>query len=367
VLVSGVGALGMYAVELLARSSGVDRIVTVKRSPWRGPSRVNLTMIGAVFQGHAKQWRHHQIDFADTGAMAQVLDREQPDVILHAAAVQSPRRLMNATVDARIRDLLRSATFGMWLPWHLLPAARLMQAIDAAGINTTVVNASFPDIVNPAIHARFGHGPEAGAGNVEVCVAQIARYMADVESVELDRLKISLVGSHALLAHGPDVPHHLQVEIDGQDVTDRYDLETMLTWPERIAWSKVDDFSLFSASAVKNVLALLDQGETRTHVSGPLGLTGGYPALIRNGRIHLDLPDGLDRDTAIAINERAAAWDGIARIETDGTVVYTDKARRAMGELGCPTDAVESDRLEERSDELSKFYERITTMEGINA
>ena len=367
VLVSGVGALGMFAVELLARSAGVDRIVTVKRSPWPGPSRVNLTMIGAVFQGHAKQWRHHQVDLADTGAMARILDHERPDVILHTATVQSPRRLMNADVDPRIRDLLRSATFGMWLPWHLLPAAQLVHAIEAAGIETAVVNASFPDIVNPALHARFGHGPDAGAGNVEVCVAQIVRYMADVEAVAPDRLDVSLVGSHALLGHGPDVPHHLKVVIDGNDVTDRHDLGTMLTWPEPIQWSKVDDFSLFAASAVKNVLALMGQGDIRTHVSGAQGLMGGYPAVIRDGRVHLDLPDDLNRDAAIAINERAAAWDGIDRIETDGTVVFTSMARDAMEELGCPTDAIEFDRIEERSNELSEFYERITTMEGIHA
>ncbi len=367
VLVSGVGALGMFAVELLARSTGVDRIVTVKRTPWSGPSRVNLTMLGAVFQGHAKQWRHHQVDLADTGAMARILDHEQPDVILHTATVQSPRRLMNADVDPQIRELLRSATFGMWLPWHLLPATHLMQAIDAAGVDTTVVNASFPDVVNPALHARFGHGPDAGAGNVEVCVAQIVRYMVDVESVAPDRLEVSLIGSHALLGHGPAVPHHLEVAIDGIDVTESYDLGTMLAWPEPIEWGKVANFSLFAASAVKNVLGLLGQGDTRTHVSGAQGLIGGYPALIGNGRVHLDLPDDLDRDTAIAINERAAAWDGIDRIETDGTVVFTDRARDTMDALGCPAHAIEFDRIGERSLELLEFYDRITTMEGIHA
>ena len=367
VLVSGVGALGTFAVELLARSPGVDRIVTMKRSPWTGPSRVSLTMLGAVFQGHAKPWHHYQVDLADTDAVADVLADERPDVIVHSATVQSPRRLMNADVEPRIRDLLRRAGFGMWLPWHLLPATQLMTAIRAAGLDTAVVNASFPDVVNPALHARFDHGPDAGAGNVEVCVAQIVRYMTDVESVVPERLRVSLVGSHALLGYGPDVPHHLEVTIDGRDVTEQYDLATMLAWPEPIQWSRVDDFSLFAASAVKNAVALLSSDMTRTHVSGARGLPGGYPSLIGGGRVELDLPESLDVDTAVAINQRAGAWDGIERIESDGTVVYTDGSSDAMVELGCPADPITFDGLEDRSRELSEFYDRITTMEETHA
>jgi hypothetical protein len=178
---------------------------------------------------------------------------------------------------------------------------------------------------------------------------------------------VSLIGSHAFLGRGPEVPHRLVLRVDGEDVTDRHDLATMLSWPEPIAWNRVDDFGLFAASAVKNALALLGDDDVRTHVSGAEGLPGGYPARVGRGRVRLDLPRDIDRREAIAINERAAAWDGIEQIRDDGTVLYTEQARDAMAQLGYPYETVEFDRLAAQSEALSSLYERITTMEGTHA
>jgi hypothetical protein len=368
ILLSGVGALGGWALEFLARSPSVERVVTIKRTPWTGPSRASLAMIGSVFQGHTKRFEHHEIDISDTAALAALLREVRPSAVVHSATVQSPRRLMNTTIDPALRATLRKATFGMWLPWHLLPATRLTEAIDRAGIETRVVNAAFPDAVNAAIWQRFGHGPDAGAGNVEICAAQVLRYLVDVAGFPADSVDVSLVGSHALLGYGPaaGVPYHLRVVAEGRDVTADYDLATMLKWPEPIAWSSVDVFSLFAASAVKNALALTSDRELRTHVTGPNGLPGGYPVRIWGGTIELDLPDGLDRDRAISINEQAAHWDGIDHIAADGTVVYTSEARDAMAELGHDVEGVGFDDLGGQSQRLTELYERLT-MEGINA
>jgi hypothetical protein len=326
-------------------------------------------MLGAVFQGHAKRFEHYQADLSETEAMASLLSKIRPDVILHSATLQSPRRLMNANLDPAVRDVLRAATFGMWLPWHLLPATWLFEAIEASEIETNVVNVSFPDVVNPALRARFGHGPAAGAGNVEVLVAQIVRYLIDVTGADLGDIEVSLVGSHALLGYGPraGVPHHLRVVVDGRDVTDELELATMLTHPEPMEWSKVDVFSLFAASAVKNVLALLGAVETRTHVSGANSLPGGYPVRVCDGSVELDLPPDISRDEAVALNEAAARWDGIERIDSDGTVIYTDSAAAAMAELGYPTEEVVFDDLTGHAQRLSNLYTQLTTMEGNNA
>src|SRR5687767_4341653 len=129
ILLSGVGNLGGWALELLARTPGIERIVTMKRGPWVGPSLSALAMIGSVFQGHTKAFEHHQVDLAETGRMVELLMDIRPDAILHSATVQSPRRLMQADIDPGLRRVLRSATFGMWLPWHLLPAAWLTEAV----------------------------------------------------------------------------------------------------------------------------------------------------------------------------------------------------------------------------------------------
>lgn len=367
VLLTGLGALGSGALELLARSDGIERIVTVKRRPWEGPSRTNLTMIGAVFQGHTKRWEHRELDLADTDSLARLLAEAKPDAILHSATVQSPRLLMNARVAPEVRALLRQATFGMWLPWHLLPAMHLMEAVVRADVSPAVVNASFPDVVNPVLSAHFGRGPVAGAGNVEVCVAQIIRYLVDVADAAADDIEVSLIGSHALLSHGGQVPHHLTVRLAGRDVSEDHPLESMLAWPEPIDWSRVDEFSLFAASAVKNVLALIGDRPVRTHISGANGLPGGYPVRVGAGEIDLDLPPGLDAATAIKLNQQAAAWDGVAEITTEGTVVYTAAACAAMEELGVAGDSFAMDEVGPRAARLSALFQRLTTTEGIDA
>ena len=364
VLLTGVGGLGGWALEFLARTEGIDRIVSVKRSPWSGPSKSTMAMLGSVFQGHTKVFEHHEVDLADVDRMARLLDEVQPDAILHSATVQSPRRFMNADVEPARRALIRSATFGLWLPWHLLPAAQLTRALDKSGVDTHVVNASFPDVVNTVLWKHFGHGPVAGAGNVEVCAARILRYVMETSGAPIDDIAISLVGSHALLAYGPDagVPHHFELRIGGHDVTDDHDLDTILmSWPERIDWGKADEFSLFAASAVKNVVALLGSGSTDTHVTGPAGLPGGYPARIENGQVSLSLPDGLDEVAAVALNDAAARWDGIEGIEADGTVVYTADAVAAMEEIGHRCEGVTIDGLDQQVECLQDLYQTLTS------
>jgi dTDP-4-dehydrorhamnose reductase len=103
ILLSGVGSLGGWALELLARTPGVDRIVTLKRGPWVGPSLSSLAMIGSVFQGHTKSFEHHQVDLADEEAVVRILSELRPDAILHSATEQSPRRMMHASLDPGVR------------------------------------------------------------------------------------------------------------------------------------------------------------------------------------------------------------------------------------------------------------------------
>ena len=367
VLVSGVGALGGWALEFLARTPGVERIVTVKRSPWQGPSLTTIAMLGSAIEGHTKHFEHRQVDLADEVAMARLLAEVRPDAIVHSATVQSPRILNSAALDPARHAEVRAATFGMWLPWQLWPAAQLMRAVELAGIDTHVVNASFPDVVNVAIWRRFGHGPSAGAGNLEVCAARVLRYVMATTGRPAADIDVSLVGSHALLTRGTVVPHHFRLTIDGVDATDHVDLTAALsTWPEVVNWHGEVPNSLYAGSAVKNALALVGTAPLSTHVSAPMGLPGGYPAVVGSGRIELRLPPGLEEAEAVAINDGAARFDGIERITDDGTVVYTAESRAAMENLGYRCEAVEFDDLARRCDELRGVYRRLIS-EGNDA
>jgi len=66
----------------------------------------------------------------------------------------------------------------------------------------------------------------------------------------------------------------------------------------------------------------------RTHAPGVLGLPGGYPICVRRKSIELDLPDGISRDEAVEFINLWARADGVEGIESDGTLIYTEDARR---------------------------------------
>lgn len=359
VMLTGMGGIGTWALEFLARSPEVDRIVTVKRSPWTGVSAANLAMLGSTFQGHTKQFEHHQLDLADGDAAARLLAEVRPDVILHSATVQSPRMFMNAAIDEGLRAEVRAATFSLWLPWHLWPASLLVRAAVQAGVEPRIVNAAFPDVVNEALWKHFGFGPAAGIGNVELCAAAVLRYAMAAAGRPAEAVRMWLVGSHALMTFGAAaVPHCFRLEVGGVDVTSDYDLDCILSsWPEPIVWSKVDSFSVFAASAVKNAVALLGEAPLRTHVTGPMGMPGGYPAFVSGEGVELDLPPGLTVRGAAAMNEAAARLDGIERIEADGTVVYTPEIRAAMENIGYRCEAVTFEELPRRCLELRRLYE----------
>lgn len=361
VVICGLGELGGWALEFLARSPRVDRIVTMRRSARPGPSRASLASIGAVFQDNFVRCEHVVGDITDVASTAEFLRELDPDVILTTATSRSPRALMAADVDPDVRAVLRRATFGMWLPWHLLPTTRLTEAVMEAGVDAPVVNIAFPDVVNPAIWKRLGHGPIAGAGNGEVSAAALSHYLASNWQVPLADVRVALVGSHAFFTHGPGVPHIARAWVRGEDVTDSIDVGAIFrSYPEHIDWTKTATFSIFAASAIKNVLGLLSTDPLYIHVAAPNGLPGSYPVYVSAEGIELALPPEITVQQALAVNTAGNSYDGIERIEEDGTVTFTSQTTDAMKELGYDGAHVRFDELEERVEELDRLFARIT-------
>jgi hypothetical protein len=70
-----------------------------------------------------------------------------------------------------------------------------------------------------------------------------------------------------------------------------------------------------------------------THALGPDGLPGGYPVTVDADGGQLTLPPDLDLDEAIRINEKGAWFDGIERIDDDGTIHFRDEQMRVMKDM----------------------------------
>lgn len=101
------------------------------------------------------------------------------------------------------------------------------------------------------------------------------------------------------------------------------------------------------------VAALLSDAPRRIHVPAPGGRPGGYPALVSAAGIELDLPASVPESEAIAINATAARWDGIERIDADGTVTFTrDVFDSTADALGWGMDRVTVDEVDAVAAEL---------------
>ena len=74
--------------------------------------------------------------------------------------------------------------------------------------------------------------------------------------------------------------------------------------------------------------------------------------LVSRDRIEIDWPD---EGEAVAINERAAQWDGLERIEPDGTLVFTSEL------FGLGVSRVAPHELDDVAAELERARDRCTT------
>jgi hypothetical protein len=91
--------------------------------------------------------------------------------------------------------------------------------------------------------------------------------------------------------------------------------------------------SLTAAATVHLLHALLSDSPVQTHAPAPHGRPGGYPIVVARDTIELDLPPNTTVEGAIAINNRAAQWNGIESIHADGTIVFTQSVADLTEEI----------------------------------
>jgi hypothetical protein len=115
--------------------------------------------------------------------------------------------------------------------------------------------------------------------------------------------------------------------------------------------------SKVASSGVKNALAILNNTGEITHSPGPHGLPGGYPVRLSSKGAEVVLPEGIGMEEAIRINEGGQKYDGIEKIEDDGTVICTEEAVKLMKELfGYDCRRIGVGEMEEKAKELSSLY-----------
>ena len=368
VMLFGTGAVGGQTLLILAHSKGIDKIILSGRDEELGVFKMNAAALGSVDQGITRTYEFLKNDTKDIDTTARLLDKVKPDVVFLSLSVHSPGFIGMTPLLKGVRERFQEAGFGAQLPWHLLLPAKFMEAIKKSGIQTHIINASFPDIVNPALWNHFGFGPTVGIGNIDLLAPRIIKHVSDTEGVPVRDVVLSFIGSHALMAHGSQagVPFFLKVYSGDRDITEKYDVNWLTqrqSRSERLEKEReaISTYSnhITAASAVKNILAILNDTNQYTLAPSPEGLIGGYPVRINARGAKAILPKELTLKQATKINEDAERFDGIEKIKADGTIVYTDKTYSAMKELGYDCKELPFDDIESRSKELEMLINKL--------
>ena len=333
-LIAGLGDLGAVVLELLAREPWPGRIVAGGRNESRTTARVNLARLGARAQGCQPDLEAVRLDLDDEADTADRLRTIAPDIILCTASRQSwwlPEQLPEGP-----RAALRRAGFGVWLPVHLALSIKLMRALGRSGHHAHVAIAPFPDVAN-CVLSRIGPTPTCGIGNLDEIVPKLEMAAAARLGLPQHELEVTLVAHHALEAFAfaaarptsPVPPYFVRITHDGRDVTVDTGAHELLLSPHPITPGPPAHF-LTAGSTVRLLRALASQTEHRLHTPGPEGLPGGYPVLVSVAGVRLAPIPGLSRAAAIEINDRSHPFDGIDRIESDGTVVYRPESSEVL-------------------------------------
>jgi hypothetical protein len=367
VMLIGVGDLGGLVLELLAREEWPGRIVAADRNAQRGMQRCNLARIGALAQGC-----HPEIDFAPLDlllpeAVAGTVQQERPDLILSTASLMT-WWLPDLLPEPQAKRI-KSAGFGVWLPVHLTLSLKLMEALRGAGFQGHVLTAPFPDVVN-AILGKLDLAPTCGVGNLDEIVPKIRLLAAARLGVAVEEVKVTLVAHHALEPYvfgkpaGDVPPYFLRIEHDGHDVTGKVRARELLVAPYELPEGPLTHF-LTAGSAMRLLRALATEAETYLHAPAPNGLPGGYPVLAgREGVRPAPIP-GFSLDEAIAINTRSHRFDGIERIESDGTAVFVGECAEILkDELGYDCERLPVGEAEARAEELTARFEEYASRHG---
>jgi hypothetical protein len=209
------------------------------------------------------------------------------------------------------KEFRLTAGLGPWLPMHLTPTYKLMQAVRNSGIKTHVVVASFPDAVCPVL-GKVGLTPTVGLGNLDNFIPELKKVTGEKLGIPMRDISIYMIGHHVLrtitkLGDIEKVPYYLRIFVGNKDVTGEFDLNQLV----------VDAANLVVKSP----------GHSKVAASG----------------------------------EEHQKYDGIEKIEDDGTVVHTEKAVKFMKEtLGYDCSRVKIEENEEKAKELGYLYREFT-------
>jgi hypothetical protein len=331
IMIFGLGDLGGYVLEFLARVPNIPKIVTADINGEWGERKTNSAIAGASQFDLYPDIEFRQLDAFNIEKTAKILQEVQPTIIYNSMTLQSWWVITQLPQEAY--KTIDEARYAPWYPMHFVPTYKLMQAVKQSGINTQVVNAAFPDLVNPVL-AKIGLSPTVGIGNIDNLICSLKLVGAKVFNAPLRSVTIYMVAPHFVsyymgrFGNSGGAPYYLKVMIDDKDVTPKMNKDEFVskvtTFGKRPG--SIQAHPVVASSVCRIIMGILFDTKQIGHAPGPNGLPGGYPIKLSASGVEVFLPENLTLEEAIRINNEAQVYEGVESIEEDGTVVLTEKS-----------------------------------------
>lgn len=321
ILISGTGSFASrIAFDIAAVADDPVEVIIAGRNRSRMNWLRTAANARAAMFGSKARFAAHSVDLLAPHASDEVLAATNPRILVQAASIQTSQ-IIAQTGNAWTR-LVAEGGLSATAVFQALISSRVAAAISRRGQPVTLLNCSFPDVVNGMITAQ-GHQVACGMGNVAI----LSNVFAGSASVPRGA-QLKVLAHYQNLAAWRREPSARggrppRVWIDGQEVEDVFArfADIQLT-PEPV-------IEISGASGVPLLLAMAAGRSWRGHVPGPGGLPGGYPVKLEDGDLDLDLPDGLSREDAIAWNESFERENGLS-IAGDGMVIFNGPLRAEL-------------------------------------
>jgi NADP-dependent 3-hydroxy acid dehydrogenase YdfG len=257
-----------------------------------------------------------ETDLLAEGAVSEMLEETTPNVLVQAASLQTSS-VIAGSGDTWSR-LVAEGGLSATAVFQALLSSRMAAAMTRLGSTASLVNCSFPDVVNGLIKA-LGYQVVCGMGNVAILSSVFA---ADRNLMDRSRIKVLAhyqnLGAWRRPAEARSGPEP-RVWIDNEEIGDVFGtFRNVKLTPEPV-------IDISGASGVPMILALAGGQPWTGHVPGPDGLPGGYPVQLADGVLSLNLPSSVSQEEAVAWNARFE--------EENGLVVGPDRRARYTGIL----------------------------------
>ena len=357
-IVGGGGRVGLQIGSELLRQSVSVAIVDVLPDEllWQRAGRTLNDARIAVGDNVGELHVSGGLDVLNVDALAEIITREQPDLVINYAIPIT----WDATKTLPNYHRVSAAGLGAFTPIQVLAPLCVARAMREAGLSAPLMVGNLPDITIPVltgIAATEGlPKPVCGAGNVALNQIAFHRQIAVDLNVGMAAVELRLCSHHVHWVaprepgYSNEAPFLADVVVNGA-VHDA-ESEALREQMNRGVQAYYEPGAAFSSTtgilASRVAMALLDRSGVahHLHTPAPNGLAGGYPVKIYNGEISLDLPERWDLGDAIRRMQKCHTYDGVETIKDDGSVVFTESARKVLAaELGfiLPTEMSPSD------------------------